>query len=420
MNKIKKYRAFSCMIMIFCIGSISAQTVNTGELSIAANTQFSTIFDLENKTSGDFLNDGNLYAYANFKNDGLFTYSDSENGKTFFIGNKEQLIDGLSISHFQNIEFNNTSDVMPFRLAATIVVNKQAVFKNGIIDASNDIGKMVFNENAFYSEASNLSFVDGRVEKKGSQKFEFPIGDSVYFRPSLNDAGGSINNSYTTEYFLESIGNTNPYTSKEESIVVIDQAEYWNLTQGQGTEKPVLSLTLDKNTTPTLFFEENNETELAIVRWDITSAKWINEKGVTTDLLTGADYTKLVTTQVSGYGIFTIAKVKKENPEPPSDEIIIYNAISANGDGINDAFHIKGIDNFPDNRVQIYNRWGVKVYDAKAYNESDNMFRGFSEGRETVKKNDGLPDGTYFYLLEYKKNNTTIKKSGYLYLTKEK
>jgi hypothetical protein len=48
--------------------------------------------------------------------------------------------------------------------------------------------------------------------------------------------------------------------------------------------------------------------------------------------------------------------VKKDDPAPPSDEIIIYNAVLPNGDGINDSFLIKGIDKFPDNRVQIYNR----------------------------------------------------------------
>ncbi|MFH6962647.1 gliding motility-associated C-terminal domain-containing protein [Flavobacterium plurextorum] len=98
----------------------------------------------------------------------------------------------------------------------------------------------------------------------------------------------------------------------------------------------------------------------------------------------------------------------------------MYNAVSPNGDGINDSFLIKGLDKFPDNRVQIYNRWGVKVYDAKAYNEKDNMFFGFSEGRDTIKKDEGLPAGTYFYILEYKKGEETLKRSGYLFINNNK
>lgn len=406
------------MITIFYIGKLFSQNVNTntGELSVLPNTQFSTVVNFDNKVSGDVLNDGNFYVYSNFKNDGLFTYTDLNDGKTFFIGPTQQSIEGAAPPYFQNIEFNNTSSKVPFRLVTTIVINKMAAFKNGIIDAANNIGKVVFNENASHSDTSNLSFVDGRVQKKGTANFEYPIGDDVYYRPSLNDVNLSVNDIYTTEYFFESIGSIYPYTSKEVEIIAIDQAEYWNLTQEGGTSKAVLSLTLDKNTTPNAFFLESDETELAIVRWDTTSSKWINEGGVSTDLVTGADFTKLVTTQVSGYGVFTIAMVKKDNPAPPSDEIVIYNAISPNGDGINDSFLIKGIDKFPDNRVQIYNRWGVKVYDAKSYNEKDNMFFGFSDGRDTVKKSDGLPAGTYFYTLEYKKDTETLKRSGYLFI----
>ncbi|KAF2515550.1 gliding motility-associated C-terminal domain-containing protein [Flavobacterium foetidum] len=407
------------VLSLFCFGKVFTQTINTGVLTIEPNTDFSTLFAFDNKANGDVLHNGNLYLYADFKNDGLFTYTDLSNGKTFFIGNSNQIIEGTSISEFQNIEFNNSSNNAPFFLKTTIVVNKQASFRNGIVDGSNDAGKMIFNENAFHSETSNLSFVDGRVEKKGTAKFEFPVGDDVFYRPSINELNNAPNNIYTTEYFFETIGNIHPYASKEDSILTIDEAEYWNLTQQQGSDKAVLSLTLDKNTTPQIFFQDSDVTQLAIVRWDAATSKWINEKGITTDLLTGADYTKLVTTQVSGYGIFTIALVKKENPEPPTDGVTIYNALSPNGDGINDTFHIKGINQFPDNRVEIYNRWGVKVYDAKSYNESDKMFDGYSDGRATINRGEKLPTGTYFYILNYTKGNNIIKKSGYLYINNQ-
>lgn len=408
------------LLLVFCFGKTFTQTVNTGELSIAANTVFSTTFDFDNKTNGDVLNDGNFYAYANFKNNGLVTYTDNSTGKTLFLGNKIQIIEGTEIPHFQNVEFDNKSVLIPFSLMTSISVGNNVAFKNGIIDADSFDTKMIFEQNAFHTDASNLSFVDGEVENIGNLNFEFPIGDNYYFRPTYHDKSSSANNIYTTQYFFDNAGTLHPYTSKEDEILAIDEAEYWNLTQNQGSEKIILSLTLDTNTTPASFFEEDPLIQLVIVRWDDASSKWISEGGQSTDVLTGAHYSKLVTTQVSGYGLFTIGRVKKENPEPPSDGIIIYNAISANGDGINDTFHIKGIDQYPDNRVEIYNRWGIKVFDVNSYNESDNMFRGFSEGRGTVKRNDGLPDGTYFYLLEYKKNNATVKKSGYLYLTKEK
>jgi saccharopine dehydrogenase-like NADP-dependent oxidoreductase len=68
----------------FRIEKVFSQTVNTGELSVLSNTQLSTVVDFDNKESGDFLNDGNFYVYSNFKNDGLFTYTDLSDGRIFF------------------------------------------------------------------------------------------------------------------------------------------------------------------------------------------------------------------------------------------------------------------------------------------------------------------------------------------------
>ncbi|KAF2339647.1 gliding motility-associated C-terminal domain-containing protein [Flavobacterium nitrogenifigens] len=397
---------------------ITAQTVNTGDLSVAPNTQLSTLFNFDNKPTGDVLIDGNFIAYANFNNDGLITYTNSGNGKTFFVGTQQQLISGAEIAHFQNIVFENTSELVPFHLNTTIEIGKNAEFKNGIVDADSFNGKMIFDQDAFHSDASNLSFVDGKVENIGNLDFEFPVGDQFYFRPSYHDKGANTNNVYTTQYFLKNAGNQHPYTNKDDTIISIDEVEYWNLTQDQGSEKIILSLTLDTNTTPPSFFEENPNTKLGIVRWDDAGQKWVNEGGTTTDLLTGAHYSKLVTTQVGGYGLFTIAIVKQSIT--PDSDLIIYNAVSPNGDGINDSFYIKGIDKYPDNRVEIYNRWGVKVFDASSYNETDVMFKGFSDGRSTVKRSQGLPAGTYFYILKYNKNNTIIENTGYLYITNDK
>ncbi|MFH6959302.1 gliding motility-associated C-terminal domain-containing protein [Flavobacterium aquidurense] len=97
--------------------------------------------------------------------------------------------------------------------------------------------------------------------------------------------------------------------------------------------------------------------------------------------------------------------------------IVIYNAVSANGDGLNDYFKIEGLQHYPDNTVEIYNRWGVKIYEASGYGLNNNVFRGISDGRATVKKGETVPQGTYFYILRYKTNTgSRIEKSGYLYV----
>jgi gliding motility-associated-like protein/uncharacterized repeat protein (TIGR01451 family) len=104
--------------------------------------------------------------------------------------------------------------------------------------------------------------------------------------------------------------------------------------------------------------------------------------------------------------------------KPPYFEV--FNLVTSNQDGLNDYFKIAGIENFPDNNVKIYNRWGVLVYEVDNYgnnSQSENVFKGFSAGRITINKGVRLPYGTYYYLIAFKGENPGSKKySGYLYL----
>ncbi|MFD2564890.1 T9SS type B sorting domain-containing protein, partial [Aquimarina rubra] len=100
------------------------------------------------------------------------------------------------------------------------------------------------------------------------------------------------------------------------------------------------------------------------------------------------------------------------------DGIEIFTGISPNGDGINDVFVIRGIENL-ENTLEIYNRWGVKVFGTDNYGRNDNFFRGISNGRATVETKDELPIGTYYYVLEYILDTGERKsKAGYLYINR--
>jgi uncharacterized repeat protein (TIGR01451 family)/gliding motility-associated-like protein len=99
--------------------------------------------------------------------------------------------------------------------------------------------------------------------------------------------------------------------------------------------------------------------------------------------------------------------------------IEVFNAVSPNGDGLNDVLYIRGLECYPDNTVEIYNRWGVLVFERSGYNNSDRAFRGVSEGRVTIKQSEELPVGTYYYIFKYRDSESTgHEKSGYLYLNR--
>ena len=104
------------------------------------------------------------------------------------------------------------------------------------------------------------------------------------------------------------------------------------------------------------------------------------------------------------------------------DEIIIYNGVTPNGDGKNDFFWIENIDAYQGNTMQIYNRWGVLVWESRAYNESNNVFQGYANVGSVAGSGNLLPTGTYFYVLTFDANSKPINGetayTGYLYLNR--
>lgn len=75
---------------------------------------------------------------------------------------------------------------------------------------------------------------------------------------------------------------------------------------------------------------------------------------------------------------------------------VIPEVFTPNGDGKNDVFEITGLDSYPNNSLQIFNRWGNPVYDAKPYkNDWDGSPN--TAGKTGSSK---LPTATYFYILD--------------------
>ncbi|MGF1560327.1 MAG: gliding motility-associated C-terminal domain-containing protein [Flavobacteriaceae bacterium] len=107
------------------------------------------------------------------------------------------------------------------------------------------------------------------------------------------------------------------------------------------------------------------------------------------------------------------------DPDQPMeiDDVEVFNIVTPNNDGVHDYLVITGLDTRTNNTLQIYNRWGILIYETRSYNTEGNVFDGTSQGRATIRKGDRLPVGTYFYILDYEDLDATWKNlSGYLYL----
>ena len=91
-------------------------------------------------------------------------------------------------------------------------------------------------------------------------------------------------------------------------------------------------------------------------------------------------------------------------------EINVAQAITPNGDGINDTWVIYNIENHPNHVIRVYNRWGDEVMYAKNYqNNWDGQY---------VNKSNSLPSGgSYYYQIDLD-GNGSIDHDGWIYITK--
>lgn len=93
----------------------------------------------------------------------------------------------------------------------------------------------------------------------------------------------------------------------------------------------------------------------------------------------------------------------------------IYNFVSANNDTKNDSFYIEGLrDIFLNFNLSIYNRWGTLIWEG---NNNLPDWDGFAN-KGILTDHYGVPDGTYYYLLDLNDNDFPKPLAGYLYLTR--
>lgn len=83
-------------------------------------------------------------------------------------------------------------------------------------------------------------------------------------------------------------------------------------------------------------------------------------------------------------------------------KVTIFSGVTPNNDGINDVWTIDDITEFPNNSVVIFNRWGVKVYEEKGYNNK-------SKSWPNAEQLNQLPASTYFYVLDLGDKSNLIK-----------
>ncbi len=122
------------------------------------------------------------------------------------------------------------------------------------------------------------------------------------------------------------------------------------------------------------------------------------------------NYTAIITDEngcVLPY-VVTVDEVQGANCDIKVPELF-----SPNKDSKNDTWEIIGLNNYPNNSVQIFNRWGSEVYSAKPYN---NDWDGKDYGSNSIFGKGDLPVGTYYFILDLGNGSKPIH--GYIQLVR--
>jgi hypothetical protein len=148
------------------------------------------------------------------------------------------------------------------------------------------------------------------------------------------------------------------------------------------------------------------------IKW-YNSANAVNSLSLSTPLIQGQTYFASQTID----GCESVQRLEK-NVNIINCDVVIFNSIKVDAEPMSDRLYIDDISYFPNNSIQIFNRYGRLVWETKGYNNDTNAFKGKANVPDLFQKDEQLPAGTYFYILNYFNfiDQMQKEKNGYLQL----
>ncbi|SNR26774.1 gliding motility-associated C-terminal domain-containing protein [Maribacter sedimenticola] len=343
---------------------------------------------------------GQIGFYSNLKNDGNFN---NTNGLAGFYGLNLNTIYGTTPLSFHDIEINNDQGVL---LQVPVQVNHNINFIYGdfISSKSTSSPDLSLTTDSFYNGESNFSKVNGFVSVYGQQNFLFPIGDEFYLRP-LGLKTNSTTTTYKSAYLFENSTWYYPFIDQGQTgIAQISENEYWVL---EGNDSAIITISWDERSAISMM--TNNLDNLTIVGFNKELNLWQSlgaldrtgtlDQGIITSYEFVPDHYSAIT-----FGI------------TPGNTAISHKGyhylVTPNGDGINDFLFIPELAEFKTNRLLIFDRNGLKVFEQENYTNEFFGEAGFTI--PAISRTKGLPEGIYFYLVEVGEEKFTIQ--GFLFL----
>ncbi|QLG44326.1 gliding motility-associated C-terminal domain-containing protein [Costertonia aggregata] len=346
--------------------------------------------------------------HSDVTNDGAFNQNLGLVG--FYGENKSITVSGTSNPVFYDVEIETDAD---FFIDNTMGIKNNLNLIAGDIVTSRTASEVNINfiDTAFYTGDGSFTKIDGYAAISDKSEFIFPVGQNNRIRP-LGITSNGINDYAKCGYFYEDPNTSSTFgfsfntNTTADALTSVSNYEFWHL---DGAIPSKVTLTWDEESFVSLFADSLSE--IRVVGWDVVQNQWVDlgNTDITGDLENGK-----VTSDTfipDNYQILSLAG--STTVLEPTGVIDLDNYfLTPNGDGKNDFLVIDGLENSPNNTLQIFNRFGTLVYIQKNY---DNSFTGLSNVSGVIKRNKGLPSGVYFYIITL--NDLAIKHQGYLYLS---
>lgn len=375
--------------LLLASGMTAAQSFyNAGSIvTIGSNTIFTVSDSLVN--NGTLTNNGNMVMGGVWLN--LGTYNPGSGEITF----NSPSSSGAQIINHNNQSFSKLtiSGGGEKLILANMTIVGELILEDGII-INQDDSKVIFEQGAIITGGSDQSHVNGSVYQHGTGNKLFPVGNGTQYLPVEISGIGS-----SSEVGISSVefATTQSFSFNTE-LADVSGKRYWEIDLVSG------SLTGTQLSLPVKGDEGLSAptTQYVIVQSPDSPIEF-ESLGQFSFTGTEADGSVVSANAVSAK-LVSIGTL--------SEKIIVYNAISANGDASNAIMRIGNITLYPKNIVSIFNRWGDKVFEVKGYDNDQKVFLGTSN----VGGNKDLPAGTYFYTID--KGDGSPMVNGYLSLKK--
>lgn len=146
-----------------------------------------------------------------------------------------------------------------------------------------------------------------------------------------------------------------------------------------------------------------NATQIIIL---VTAENGITQK--TYEVTINRAMPMLMAASAATFNELSLLRESTSGTTPEATTLLVRQAVSPNGDGINDQLIIEGIASYPKNTLKIMNRNGDVVFNTTDYDNINRVFRGHTNNGKPVGA------GTYYYALDYFDGKAMHTKTGYL------